>query len=70
MRARKRAVTRFIKVKSHRGEPLNEAADTLAAAAAELDPSRPLDLDPEAIYFTLHGSQVEWARNYGTNWSK
>ena len=59
-RAEAGSVTRFIKVKSHRGEPLNEAADTLAAAAAELDPSRPLDLDPEAVYFTLNGSQVEW----------
>ena len=53
-------VTRFIKVKSHRGEPLNEAADILAAAAAELDPSRPLDPDPEAVYFMLNDSQVEW----------
>ena len=46
-RAESGSVTRFIKVKSHRGEPLNEAADTLAAAAAELNPSR------------LSGSQVE-----------
>ena len=29
------SVTRFIKVRAHRGEPLNEAADALAAAAAE-----------------------------------
>ena len=59
-RAEAGSVTRFIKVKSHRGEPLNEAADILAAAAAELDPSRPLDPDPEAVYFMLNDSQVEW----------
>ena len=59
-RAEAGSVTRFIKVKSHRGEPLNEAADTLAAAAAELDPSRPLNLDPEAVYLALNGFQVEW----------
>ncbi len=44
--------TRFIKVRAHRGEPLNEAADPMAAAA-ESDPARtvPMDLDPEAVYF-------------------
>ncbi len=35
-------ITRFIKVQEHRGEPLNEAADALAAAAADLDPGRPV----------------------------
>ena len=30
-------VTRLVKVKSHCGEPLNEAADALASAAAEAD---------------------------------
>ncbi len=32
--------TRFIKVRAHRGELLNEAADVMAAAAAESDPAR------------------------------
>ena len=49
------ATTRFVKFKAHRArlraEPLNEAADTMASAAAELDPFRPLDLNPEAVYF-------------------
>ena len=60
-RAEAGGVTRLIKVKSHRGESLTEAADTLAAAAAELDPLAPrtLDLDPEEVYFTLKGSKVE-----------
>ena len=53
-------VTRLIKVKSHRAEPLNVAADALASAAAELDPSRPLDLDPEAVYFYYRDALVEW----------
>ena len=45
-------VTRFVKVKTHRAEPLNEAADALASDAAELDPSLPLDLDLEACIST------------------
>ena len=44
------SITRFIKVKSHRAEPLNTAADARASAAAEMDPTRPADLDPEAVY--------------------
>jgi hypothetical protein len=32
--------TRFIKVRAHRGEPLNELADSQAAAAAESDSAR------------------------------
>ena len=52
--------TRLIKVKFHRGEPLNEAADASASEAAELDPSRPLDLDPEAVYFYCKGVPMEW----------
>ena len=59
-RAAAGAVTRLIKVKSHRGELLNEAADSMAATAAELDPCRPLDLDPEAVYFYHKGAPVEW----------
>jgi ribonuclease HI len=50
-RAAAGSVTRFMKVKVHRAEPLNETADALASAAAEMDPSRPVDLDPEAVYF-------------------
>ena len=54
--------TRFIKVRAHRGEPLNEAADALAAAAAESDPARSvaMDLDPEAVYFLFKEAWVEW----------
>ena len=59
-RAAAGVLTRFVKVKAHRGEPLNEAADTLASEAAELDPSRPLDLDPEAVYFYYHNTLVGW----------
>jgi len=55
-------ITRFIKVRAHRGEPLNEAADALAAAAADLDPGRPvtMDLDPEAVHFMYRETWVEW----------
>ena len=53
-------ITRFVKVKAHRAEPLNEAADAMASAAAELDPSRPLDLDPEAVYFYRESTLVGW----------
>ena len=59
-RAEAGVMTRFFKVKAHRAEPLNEAADVLASDAAELDPSRPLDLDPEAIYFYHQGVPIEW----------
>ena len=59
-RAASDVITCFVKVKSDRAEPLNEAADALASEAAELDPSRPLDLDLEAVYFYLKGSPVEW----------
>jgi len=54
------SVTRFLKVKSHRAEPLNTAADASASAAAELDPTRPVDLDPEAVYFYFRDTPVEW----------
>ena len=56
-------VTRLVKVKSHCGEPLNEAADALASAAAEADdwPSPcPLHLDPDSVHFYLNGAPVEW----------
>ena len=50
-------ITRLIKVRAHSGEPLNEAADALAAAAAELNPARAvdLDLDQEAVHFLFKG---------------
>ena len=56
------SVTRFIKVRAHRGEPLNEAADALAAAAAESDPSRSLalDLDADTIYYSFRRMWVEY----------
>jgi hypothetical protein len=48
-------ITRLVKVRAHRGEPLNEAADALArtSAAAESDPSNPvaIEFDPEAVHF-------------------
>ena len=53
---------RFIKVKAHSGEPLNEAANALAAAAAETDPAGEVEqnLDPEAVPFLFKGKWVEW----------
>ncbi len=54
---------RFIKVKAHSSEPLNEAADALAAAAAETDPARDVELvlDPEnAVHFLFKRKWVEW----------
>ena len=61
-RAETGVATRFIKVRAHRGEQLNELADLLAGEAAELDPARSVDLDqdPEAVYFCLRGTWVEW----------
>ena len=54
--------TLFIKVREHRGKPLNDLADTLAAEAAESDPARSvaLDQDPDAVYFLLKETWVEW----------
>ncbi len=54
--------TRFIKVKANSGVPLNEAANALAAAAAETDPVRDvkLDLDPEAVHFLFKRKWVDW----------
>jgi ribonuclease HI len=54
------SVTRLIKVKAHRAEPLNEGADALAFAAAELDPTSPADLDPDILYFYFRGVPVQW----------
>ena len=51
------ARTRFVKVKAHTANP---SADAMASAAAELDPSLPLDLDPEAVYFYRESTLVGW----------
>ena len=61
-RAEAGRATRFIKVQAHRGEPLKELADSLAAAAAEADTARSvaLDQDPDAVYFLLKETWVEW----------
>ena len=56
-------VTRFVKVKAHCGEPLNEAADALASAAAEAEDSQLpslLHLDTNAVHFYINGAPVEW----------
>ena len=45
------------------GEPLNEAADALASAAAEADDSQmagELHLDPESVHFYLDGHPTAW----------
>ena len=49
-----------MKVKAHAGDPHNEAADALASAAAELDPSRPQEVDPDEDYFQYKGTLVPW----------
>ena len=59
-RAAAGVVTRLAKVKAHAGDPLNGAADALASAAAELDPSRPQEVDPEGVYFRYEGTLVPW----------
>ena len=67
--------TRLVKVKAHCGEPLNEAADALASAAAETDAgpmTGEMHLDPGAVHFYLagHAAPVEWdtrVRNYLTH---
>jgi hypothetical protein len=45
-----------VKVKAHAGDPLNEAADTLASDAAEFDPSHSQEVDPEGVHFGYKGS--------------
>ena len=49
-----------MKVKEYAGDPLIEAADALASAAAELDPLRSQDVDPEGVYFRHKGILVPW----------
>ena len=69
-RAAAGVVTRLVKIKAHAGDPfnVNEAADALASAVAELDPTRSQDVDQEGVYFprsvTGPSSDVEW-RNRG-----
>jgi hypothetical protein len=56
-------VTRIVKVKSHCGEPLNEAADALASAAAEADDSQlssELHLEPDSVHFYLDDCPMTW----------
>ena len=57
MRAAPRVVMRLVKVMAHAGDPLNEATDALAFAAAELDPTRSQDVDLEGVY---RGTFVPW----------
>ncbi len=59
--AEMRRTTRFIKVKAHSSKLLNEAADAMAAPAAETDPARDveLDFDQEAVHFLFKGKWVE-----------
>jgi ribonuclease HI len=47
--------TRLVQVKAHAGDPLNEAADTLASDAAELDPLKSQEVDPEGVHFWIQG---------------
>jgi hypothetical protein len=59
------SITRLIKVCVQRGElwePLNEAADALASAAAESDSVMPagIELDPDAVHFLWKETWVEW----------
>jgi hypothetical protein len=46
-------ITRLIKVRAHRREPLNEAADALVSAAAESDSAMSvgIELVPEEVHF-------------------
>lgn len=54
------AITRLVKVKAQAGDLLNEAADTLAAAAAELEPTRATEVDHEGVHFPYLGTLVPW----------
>ena len=62
LRAAAGSITRLLKVRAHRAEPLNEAADLLATDAAESDDSRTVawDLDPEAAHFLFKEKWIEW----------
>ena len=59
------ALSRLAKVKAHCGDPLNEAADVLASAAAEHDDNPGAGgqhLDPDAVHFYMagHDAPVVW----------
>ncbi len=66
-------VIRLMKVKAHCGELLNEAADALASAAAEVDDSIMVDalhLDPDAVQSYIRDCPVGWGtqvRNHLTH---
>ena len=51
-------------VRVHAGDPLNEAADALASAVAELNPSRSQEMDPKGVYFRYR--KVRETRDPGT----
>ena len=56
-------MSHFIKVEEHRGKPLSKAADALAGlgAAAEMDLTRPVDVDAEGVYFYYLKTLVAWS---------
>ncbi len=65
--------TRLVKVKAHCGEPLNEAADALASAAAETDAgpmTGEMHLNQGAVHFYLAGpvAPVEWDTRAPVEW--
>jgi ribonuclease HI len=59
-RARAGLLTTLVKVKAHAGDRLNEWADSIAGSAAERDPTRLPDLDPERVYYYDQGAPVRW----------
>ena len=67
---RRTAPTLIVKIMAHRGEPLNEAADSAANAAVPADPL-PLIFDPLACYFTYAGMGPRiWGANLKTYLNK
>ena len=54
------ATKRLVKVKALRAKPLNETAEAMASAAAELDQLQSLGLDLEALYFYHKRTLVSW----------
>ena len=59
-RSRAGASSLFVKIRAHKGEPLNEAADEAADEAAEYDPPGTTVLDPGSCYFQNNGGHTEW----------
>jgi hypothetical protein len=45
-------------VKAHAGDPLIEAANTLASDAAEFDPLQSQEVDPKGVHFRYRGTLV------------